>query len=385
LLKRAEDRAWREVQPYKPTKGEVASLRSFIGDLFESGDDAIRAAASGAETLPQSNKILNKMLAYSKFKKKEPVNPALTGKAKKAAEKSASRGAMSLSDFRRELQIYRAKANAAAKAGKSREDIKTASRLISIFDDWVYDNLDNFAMDEVEKYLKARSLSAAIRKRLGPTGNNDVGGKWLKDLIEKDNLSAEKVVTDLTRNIKAHKYVDKLKEVLGPKSPAMGLVKLTYIDDFLKDKSGNWLNPSKMIKRFKAMKKNRQVYEHLFDQQERMKIEQAMKAIEKLERPGRSGITGRAEDVLLDMSRFLLRRKGTHETFQARSFRGGLWHSAARLLGKGPGTSMLGGGVMAARRARMHARGDIPVRKFTKHNIPTALGAKLGASEMESP
>jgi len=373
-------KAFEGVSPYHPTKAEVGSIGDELSNAYKAGDERIISALSalenGNKTLKHSAQAMAKLRKFSSFKLMHPVDPSLTGKALKQALKANDRAAMDVIQLRRELAATR---DAAFKHNQN--DGRVASRVLEIVDDWIVKNADNMGDGVMKKYLEAMDLSRKVNAKYGPVvkgGKPDKGGEWIRNLVQNNDLNPARIVSDITgNNMYAPQRIARLKKLLGLKSPEMAAVKAVYLDKFFKNSNGQFLPPKTMIPKLESMVKQT-AYKKLFTETEKVKIAQMIHNVKRMDRPELSqtelqAINSRLKDILM----YSLKRKGTHETFQANTIRGSIYHMLARTIAKTPGGSLISAG-----KAARHARGEIPVVKIADPTFP-AMAAQGKAQEVK--
>ena len=134
------------------------------------------------------------------------------------------------------------------------------------------------------------------------------------------------------------------------------------IADIFQTPKGKLRPIDKIMDELKSIQRNKAIFKELFNERDRKAIANFMMKAKSLERVPPEDYEKRIMSSAKDALVYMLRRKGTHETFQARTVRGSLYHMMARLLSNAPGTSGATKFVQG-RKASKYAKGWLPHAK----------------------
>jgi len=365
--------ALNNIRRYNPDREQLRGLGKYLNDAFEK-EQAVRDAvselqsASGTDIgMSNSAKAVDLLVRYVKGEEKAPVSPLLGGKDMKAAKSVAP--VKSVTEVRRALMRIRDAAKPTLEKN-TKADYRGVAKIIDAFDNWVMDTADRYDAQELRDYME-NMLNRAIVKSKYFGGKNDEGGRWVKKIIESGELNPTNVIADLKGNNRyAVQRVRALKRAIGESSTEMKMLKGLMLSDIFQTPKGSMRPIDKIMDELKSLQRNKAVYKELFNERERKAIANFMMKTKALKRLDRSEYDRRIREsavaalaALRDMLSYGLRRKGTHETFQARTVRGSLYHMLARAVSHTPAVGMPGRAWQAGW-AKDYARGVLP------HDVP---------------
>jgi hypothetical protein len=367
--KNIESNAWKKVPEIPTYKQDAKAFKKFFrGKLANPDIKAMLANGSNPKVYPETSQALNVLNRFSKATKTVPKS--LGGKPTKMPD---------LKTVRLDLRTLR---DRAAVSGNM-ADLRYTQKTIDLWDDWVAKHADEMGMDNVRTYLKAMDVSREINKEWGTRGLSDPAGKWVKQILSKENVTPESIIRDVlgTSNA-AIPRLKRLKELLGKNSMPWYSLKSARLDKAIMKTPTQYHPPNKMADNIDAMLES-STSDTLFTSAERMQLQITASNLRKIQAPflSKGDTTAELYRILRkrhdNIIRYMLKRKGTHETFQGRTLSGSLFHMGARLV---PNTPIVNQGVNT--RIQGYAAGRLPLKK-NYGPIPSIVGGEYTRKKME--
>lgn len=357
-----------------PGAGQRASLGQFFRQSDEGFANTMRSVTK--ETHPNTIKAL------------QLLNNVTRGRAKTSKIPFVNQQSQPVDfvDIRKRLSILRDQAY--RNTANVKNDGRAISQIIDKYDDWLRTTAANSDEETAKALLKAWDLSAKVKAKYGTTGlvKNDPGGKWIKDILEGD-LTAEQIAKKITSSSRGTRGgIRKLKNILGENSPEWSMLKMYVISDVTDDVFRDVNRSTSMArKKLGELLRGKEAPLGLFNKTDVQYLENMNKVLDLMDVSNvpktRSEYLQLSKNIQDDWFRYILRRKGTHETFQGRTVHGSAWHILARVLPRIPGIDS-GSKYSARKLAEKAVSGKLPSKGIS--NAPAAtIGAATGRTVNE--
>lgn len=372
--KSAETAEWDKVNPIVPDKLDLDILKYRIKSLALDEPKLYRRLQHlDPQTQSNALAVRDQMEKLVKGKLKSKTS-SLYGKAEQ----------IDLDSFRRRLADFRRKSFNAEGGGS---DYKAVTDQIDIFNDYLDDMATKGGVTDAVQLQKARDMSKELRQMFNTRGDPamDPGGRFIRDLIEKNDTSPEAIVDKIFQSKEGLAAYRRLKEVFDPNASELKMMKAYAFEKNFYDARGNLLPPEKAAANVEKLRQT-SLYQEMFSSQDQVVLDRFINQTRSLNVP--KAVRGKGSAWAQTMSRlrkdsltrYFLQRRGQSATFQSKPLESFAWQATARTSLASPFAFVKD--MQGNRTLRRIQNATIPTKK--RKVLPSGLPA-VGATVTSSP
>ncbi len=326
--KKPVDEAFEQYDPaaLRPRMEDKATLTDTFQSLKQEDPHLWNEfAAADPKAYPQASNALNDLNTWASKKGLKTKGRKLLGS--KATE-------LDFEQLRKRLTGYREQAVASG----NNSDIRMTSHVADKYNDFLIEAASDPSNPlDAMRYLKALDMHRSLMHTFGTRGRaaDDPGGRFIQDLIHKE-ATPEKIIDRVlgagnSAPREAVPIIRRLKEVLGPDSMEMAILKATAWYKLTTKANAN-LEAGRMVDQGRTLIEKNSVYRELFEPDELHMINDYLEGLnvirdKRLPPNIKSKELSEFQRVRRDgFRRFFTRKMGTRATFQGRPFESFGWN-----------------------------------------------------------